>query len=233
MSILDELRSGGLQNPIAKEIQSQFSTTSILSSAEMIVLATAQSASSGIPKPPDGTIVAAQASFVSTYNTIADMIGHTDRISGVNLTGNGTLATIAKTMGAARSINGENTCDKVLGAFGSLHKQAEVINDIKSALNQYQEYIANIPAKIGVVSAVVAIKDKLVAQIASDVATLAEAQQDIVEHSIASALTSLVEDECLSTVMKSVMKQSMLNAVEEERYKLLSTIRTARYGFPS
>lgn len=229
--VLNSIRNGGFQNPISNAVQLQLNAIQIPSVAEMTGLATAQSAISGVPVPDAGVIQAAQTSALNAVNSINSLLGHTDKLSGVDLTGNGTLATIAKTANAARSINGDKSCSTVLSAFGALHKATELINDTLATINMIQSMLLDIPRQAALIPTQVAgYIAKVADQITADVEALAQAQLDVVQQSLAQHITGMLDDECLGTIAGAVMTQPMRNEVEKARQAAAEKIREARYG---
>jgi hypothetical protein len=230
--VLDAMRNGGLYNPIRSAVTNKLGSFSIPSVSELQTLATAQNLITGLPVPPAPDITAAQTAIVSAYNKISELLGHTDRLSGVNLTGNTTLATIAKTMGSARNANGDLSCDSVLGAFGALTKINEFTNKINEYIQKVEEFKQNVAGKI---TETVVIATALVAsiteQIANDVGAYAAAQLRLAEEFVANSITSLVQDECMGAILTNVMTQEMKNVVNTQIEKTATEIRKARYGY--
>jgi hypothetical protein len=230
--VLEAMRNGGLYNPIRSAVDSALGTFQIPSVAELQVLATGQSIITGLPVPPAQEIQAAQAAIVNAYNKIGDLLGHTDRISGVDLTGNTTLATIAKTMGSARNATGELSCNSVLAAFGAISKAGEFIKKIEEYIQLVEDFKQNVAAKIvETVIGVTALAAKITEQIANDVGAYAAAQLRLAEEFVANSISSLVQDECMSAILSNVMTQEMKNVVNTQIDKTATELRKARYGY--
>jgi hypothetical protein len=232
-NILNSIRSGeGFINPIANAISTTVGAFNIPSVSELQAAATAQSLVTGLPVPPAGEIIAAQAAIVNTINSINSLIGHTDRVSGVDLTGSGTLATIAKTMGAARKANGEKSCATVLGAFGAISKAQEFVNEVNTVLETINTFKNNVAGGIaGLTAATGAFITKVADQILSDTTALVNAQLQLAEAAVASSVASLVQDECMAHVMSSVMSQGLKNVVNKSIEEQALKFRKARYGY--
>lgn len=230
--VLEAMRNGGLYNPIRSAVDGALGTFQIPSVSELQVLATGQSLVTGLPVPPAQEIEAAQAAIVNTYNKIGEFLGHTDRISGVDLTGNTTLATIAKTMGSARNANGELSCSSVLAAFGAIAKAAEFIKKIEQFIQTVDEFKEDIANKIiETVVTLASIATELVQQVANDVAAYAAAQLRLAEEFVANSIASLVQDECMGAILTNVMTQEMKNVVNTQIDKTATELRKARYGY--
>lgn len=230
--VLEAMRNGGLYNPIRSAVTGTFGSFQIPSVSELQVLATGQSLITGLPVPPAPQIVAAQESLVTAYNKVNEFLGHTDRISGVDLTGNTTLATIAKTVGAARNVNGELSCSSVLAAFGALTKADEYIQKINEFIQKVEEFKANVAGRIvETVLTAVGLVAVLVEQIANDVGAFAAAQLRLAEEFVANSIASLVEDECMSAILTNVMTQEMKNVVNKQIDESAAQLRKARYGY--
>lgn len=212
--ILDQVKSGGFVNPIRSSVDSAIGSISIPTVDELRTLAQAQVDAHGGSLPNDTQLQTAHDSIVSAMNKTQDLLGHTDRISGVNLTGNGTLGTIAKTMGSARNINGDLSCSTVLSAFGSIIKSSEVIGNVVTMTNNVKEFLSDIPNQINLIPTILTdYVDAVGAQIESDIGVLAQAKMDIIQHSLANNLVELFQDECASQILSAVMTQSLKNEV--------------------
>jgi hypothetical protein len=230
--VLEAMRNGGLYNPIRSAVTGAFGSFSIPSVSELQVLATGQSLITGLPVPPAPEIVAAQEALVNSYNKINELLGHTDRLSGVDLAGNTTLATIAKTVGAARNVNGELSCNSVLAAFGALSKAGEFIKKIEEFIQKVEEFKANVAGRIiETVLTAVALASQITEQIANDIGAFAAAQLRLAEEFVANSIASLVEDECMSAILTNVMTQEMKNVVNKQIDESASQIRKARFGY--
>lgn len=231
--ILNSIRNGaGFTNPISNAISTTVGAFNIPSVSELQAAATAQSLVTGLPVPPAGEIIAAQAAIVNTVNSINSLIGHTDRISGVDLNGNGTLATIAKTMGAARKANGEQSCSTVLAAFGAIAKAQQYVDEVNGVLEELNTFKNNIAANIaGVAATTGAFITKVADQILADTTALTNAQLQLAEAAIASSVASLVQDECMAAIMSSVMSQGLKNEVNKVIESEALKFRKARYGY--
>lgn len=231
--ILDSIRNGaGFTNPIANAVSTTIGAFNIPSVSELQAAATAQSLVNGLPIPPAGQIVAAQAAIVDTVNSINALIGHSNRVSGVDLTGNSTLATIAKTMGAARKANGEQSCSTVLGAFGTIAKAQHYIDEIHAVLEEINTFKNNISSGIaGMTAKAGAFVVQVANQILSDTNSLVNAQLQLAEAAIASSVSSLVKDECMAAIMSSVMSQGLKNEVNKVIEAEALQFRKARYGY--
>jgi hypothetical protein len=148
------------------------------------------------------------------------------------LSGDSTLATIAKTMGSARKANGELSCSSVIAAFGSLAKVAELvqasataIEDAKALLADTVNNINSVPGKLQQFASVVAN------QIAADQAAFAQAKIDLVQQAVAASIVELVDDECFGSILGNVMNQKMTEEVNKVKTAARAAANKARYGF--
>jgi hypothetical protein len=231
-NILNSIRSDGFTNPIANAISTTVGAFQIPSVSELQVLATNQAAVSGLPIPPSGEVVAAQAAIVNTINTINTLIGHSDRVSGVDLSGDGTLATIAKTMGAARKINGDQSCSTVIAAFGAIAKAQEYVDEINEAFQKIEDFKQDVIGKIASTTAALGnLSTKIANQIISDTTALVNAQLQIAEAALANSVTELAQDECMGAIMSSVMSQGLKNEVNKVIAEESLKFRKAQYGY--
>lgn len=230
--IIDAIRNNGFTNPYYREVSVGLGTITMPTDAEYQALATAQFVAAGQPPPELLQIQNSYTAMTGAYNAIGDMVGHTNKLSGVNLNGNGTLATIAKTMGAARKINGELACSSMVAAFGSLAKVAELINDSNLATDRIKATLANTVANlVSNTTPLEQFKNKIASQIAADVAAQTAGQLAVTQNAIATAIVDLVDDPCLGQIILGVMNQEMTNAVNAEKVKLKDKIHKARYGY--
>jgi len=232
--ILGSIRTvgSGLTNPVSNGVSAQLATVSIPSLTELNALATSQAALYSLPVPSAGVIQTAQTAMLNAVNSANNLIGHTNRISGVDLTGNGSLATIAKTINSARSLNGDKSCSTVLAAFGAIYKAAEMVTDTLDAINTIKNALTNLPRDAAAIPGILAAYTaKIADQINNDVAALAQAQLDVAQAAVASSLVSFLEDECMSQVVSAVMTQPLRNEVEKARNETTEKIFKARYGY--
>ena len=215
--ILSKVKSGGFVNPIGSKVQSSIDSLTIPTLAEFTIMANAQYAALIPPQtyvPED--IAAAHDASISAHAKMGELIGHSNRISGVDLSGTGTLATIAKTMNAAKSINGDNSCSAVLGAFGTIQKAAELVTDTLSTVTAINNILLDIPGQIASIpNQLIDYANKVVNQIATDISYIAQAQIAIVQNSIANSLVGLFDDECSSQILSAVMTQPLKDEVSK------------------
>ena len=213
--IFSQVRSGNaFINPLSSQINAQLNSVPIPTLLDLTTAANAQAAAQGSLVPTELQLQTAHNSMVNAVNKTQDLLGHTDKLSGVNLSGTGSLATIAKTMQAAKGINGESSCSTALSAFGAITKGAELVADTVTTLGQIKSFLDDIPHQIDIIVAQTeAFSNRIVNQIASDVGALVQAQIDVVEHAVAQNMVSLFQDECASQVLAAVMAQPMRNEV--------------------
>lgn len=223
MSILEQVKSGtGLFNPLSVlsgpiGVLSGFTLQGLQDSA----ILQAQIKDIDPPNPVDVQNMFNKITMAK--DNLSQMLTHSNKISGVDLSGAGTLATIAKTMSSARTATGQSSCQSVLDAFGSITDAAAIINEVAGIMklvemltNDIDLVIANLP------SALEALANRIAQRIIADQAALANAQLELAQNMIASSLAGLFDDECAGAVLAGVMTQEMKNAVEEERKKLMS-----------
>lgn len=213
--ILSQVKSGvGFNNPLSSRVNSALNSVAIPSLVDLTAMANAQAILQSVPAPTQNQLELAHNSVVAAINKTNDLLGHTDKLSGVNLSGSGTLATIAKTMQSARNISGESSCSTVLGAFGSLQNAANLISDSVTTIDSIKSFLEDIPNQIAAIPAIAeAYANRITQQIASDVGVLAQAQIEVIEHAVAQNLVSLFQDECASQVLAAVMTQDMKTEV--------------------
>lgn len=223
--ILSQVRAGGFVNPITTGTQAVLSSFTLPTLSSLTAMANAQALANGTIAPNSTQLTSALSSMTNAYNSTQDLLGHTDKLSGVNLSGNGSLATIAKTMQSARNLNGDLSCATVLGAFGAIQNAAELISstiqtikDMKAFLEDIVNEISNLPGKLE------AYINKVAQQIASDVAVLVQAQLDVLQNVLAQGMASLSLDPCTSQILSAVMTQPMKNEVD----KVTDAIKTKK-----
>lgn len=219
--ILSQVRVGGFINPLAEPITSAFSGIVIPDVSALTALATVQANAQGVPVPSSGSIIAAQTSMTNVINSSNNLLGHTNRISGVDLTGNGTLATIAKTMQSAKTINGETSCATILGAFGAITNAANLITESIEAANKIKQLLLDIPGMINSIPAALdTYINKVANQVASDLQILAQGQLDVLQANISQVMVSLFDDECTGAILGAVMTQPMRDEVDKVATKV-------------
>jgi len=213
--ILSKVKSSAaFTNPLSSQVNAALSTLNVPSLVDLTTLANAQALAQGSVVPTELQLQTAYNSVINATGKVNDLLGHTDKLSGVNLSGDGTLATIAKTMQAAKGINGESSCSTALAAFGAITKAAELISSTVDTIKGIQTFLDDIPNQIDIVVAQTeAFANKVVNQIADDVGALAQARIDIIEHNVAQSMVALFQDECASQVLAAVMTQPMKNEV--------------------
>lgn len=214
-NILKDIQNGGFQNPITKGINSAYNNLIIPTygnfAASVLVQATEQSAT----PPGSEQILEAHTKITNAYNKINELLGHTDRISGVDLASNGNLATISQVMNSAKRINDSGSCAAVLNAFGSIMNAGDLISSTNGIIQDIQDLLNDTLANINsITSKVDNYVSKVAAQIASDVAALATAQADVIRHSVAANMVDLHLDPCTSQILKEVMGVTLNNSVQ-------------------
>jgi hypothetical protein len=225
--MFEEVKSGAaFNNPLSKIDTSKLTLPSF---SELKTEAKKQAALYGLDTPSDDKIIAAQESVTKAYNSTMEMIGHGDRISGVNIHGDSNLITIAKTMQSAKDINGELACDTVMSAFGSIAKAAEMINEVTELGNNIKSFLENIPAQIDALpAAAAALAVKVSDQVLDDVNTFAQAKITVTQFAIAANLPNLFGDPCLGAIMGAVasdnLKREVNKNIEETKKKVSSSI---------
>lgn len=222
--ILSQIKSGGFVNPIGSKVQSTIDSISIPTLEDFTTIANAQYAALVPPQSPvPENIASAHQAVSNAYSKMGDLIGHSDRLSGVDLMGSGSLATIAKTMNAAKSINGESSCSTVLGAFGAIQNAAELATDTLNTAMSIKNLLLDIPGQItSIPGQLETYANKIANQIISDVTHLAQAQIAVAQNAVAQGITSLFDNECTSQILSSVMAQPLKNEVEKLSAELKS-----------
>lgn len=229
--VLNQVKSGGFVNPISSKVQVTLDQLTIPTLQQFKDSAAIQYAAASLPVAPALNLEAAYSKITDSYNQINELLGHSDRLSGVNLSGNGTLATIAKTMTYAKSVNGENSCASVLAAFGTIMKANELVSDTLNTIFAIKSLIDDIPRQIDAIPGQLqAYAEKISSQIIDDGAALAAGQITLLQNSVAQNLVSLFQDECAAQILSSVMGQEMKNEVEKVSNSAKSAAANAIFG---
>lgn len=206
----------GFQNPIRTGTTAVLNGLVIPGIPELTVMANAQALLKGVSPPSTNQIETAQASITEAYNKTQSLLGHSDRISGVNLSGDNTIAAIARTMQTAKTVNGENTCSTVLKAFGAIQKAAEMVTDVVTTINAIKSFLEDIPGAIDSIPGIcAAYATKIGIQVANDVAALVQAQVDNLHHAVAQNIASLFSDPCIGQIMGTVLTADMHSEVSK------------------
>lgn len=230
--ILEKVKSGGFQNPIRNGVMDSMATFKTYTVDELTALANAQHlVNPSVPFPTGGQIETLAQSIIGIENSIKSLLDHSDRISGVNLAGNGTIATIARTMNAAKNINGEKSCSTVLAAFGAIQNAADLVTSTVDTITAVKKIIDDIPGQIATMPSVLAnYATTITSQIAADVGVLAQAKLNVIEHAISNSLVELLQDECASQILSAVMTNDLKNEVNTVISKTKADADSAIYG---
>jgi len=215
--ILDQIKSGSaFTNPLAS-LSSAADKLSTYDVASLTAIANSQDI---VPNAVDIQNLVNKITLAK--DNLSLMVGHSNKISGVDLTGTGNLATIAKTMAAARTANGSNSCQTVIDAFGSIADAASIVNEVAEVMklvdmieNNFSQAMSSLPSSLETIA------NRLAQQMIADKAALANAQLELAQHAIATTISGIMKDECAAAVMSGVMTQTMKNAINAERDNLL------------
>lgn len=215
--ILKSIQGGGLKNPLSG-ITTQLNRFPIPTLGELTSLASIQAAAQGIAAPSSALLQSAHSQlngFVSSANQLLD---HSNKLSGVDLTGNQHLGAIASVMTANRVSDGTSICDGVLAAFGAIMKAAEFLKGITDSINSLIAFIEDIPNKINqMIDQLTSMVNKIMTQIQNDLNALANAMVALAQKAIANVIGSLLDDPCFGQVIGAVAgveMQGELNKVK-------------------
>jgi hypothetical protein len=220
--IMGQVRAGGFMNPMSSHLNSALTKIKPPSLAELTTMANEQYTLAGLGVPDSGQIQSAVNSMNKAFDATQNMLGHTNKLSGVDLSSD-VMSVVAKTMNSAKSITGEKSCSTVLAAFGSLQNIANNIQETIAAVEEVEAFIKDIPNQIAALPAKLEnYANNVTQQIVADVGVLAEARLVLLQNSISQSLVSLVDDECLSAVMGGIMSQPLKDEVSKVTSELAS-----------
>lgn len=158
----------------------------------------------------------AATTFGSMESELDNLLAHTDRLSGVNMAGEGGLGNMAQIMGVARTVAGESSCDSFNSAFGAIAKAAAIISKILEIIQKIKDFLADPFALINnMIAALQGMAQDMINQIASDLLAFAEGKLLAIANALASALTGLIGDPCFAGIMKTVMTDKMSAEIDK------------------
>jgi hypothetical protein len=207
--IFKEVRAGGFRNPMAANLNVALASFTPPSLAEFTAMAQAQAIATGATMPDSGQLQAAINSINSASNSVQNLLGHTNKLTGVDMSSD-VMTIVAKTMNAAKTATGEKSCATVLSAFGALQNMAGIVTDTVNAIHTMEVLMADIPRQIAAIPAQIeAYANKLEQQVITDVAALAQARIVVAQNAIAAHLVTLVDDECVGAIFAGLMTEPL------------------------
>lgn len=204
--------NSAFNNPFSASINASLTAfNAVPNAAGLVATSTAQ----GSP------ITLTQAnSAVTTINqaitTINQFRTHSDKLSGINIGEGTTLGSIASVMASQRTISENSLCSTFLSAFGAIVNAAALIAKIGQLVLETERFLGNIGGYLNnYIQIVNQIANDLTDQIAADLEAFAAAQTFMNQSAIASAINSLIDDECFSQVLGAIATQPLKNKVYE------------------
>lgn len=210
--IFNQIKGGSISNPLGPALNSLLSTIQIPNQAALTALASAQASALGVPAVSDTQIGQAVAAINSVIAQSSALLGHTNQLSGVDLSSNNTLSTIARTMQLSKTINGQSDCSGMLGAFGAITNAALFVAAAFAMVATIANFIKNIPANINAMLNQASIyAQNIINQLVADAEALAAAAIAVGTQALAQSLAHLFNDPCMGGVIASIAGQGLLD----------------------
>lgn len=137
--------------------------------------------------------------------TIAKFTGHTNRLSGLTMTGGVdaiNFATISSVLATVQKYgNDGSACELIFGAFGAIVKAAQYITDIMGLIAKIEnidELASQLPDVID------NLVNALENQMTTDTAVFVSAQITALQYAAAAALTELSGNPCISEIISII-----------------------------
>jgi len=172
--------------------------------------------------------ISTDPAVINAFNKIQALLEHTDRLSGVDLVGDGTnLMTVAKTAQAARDIDDKETENLVFACFGTIVHFPE--NYIK-----FVEFVTAVAGGGDLTEIANTFATDIDNQVIGDIEAYTKCKILVIQFSVASNLLSCNTDVDLSVVMNLVMtdklKTEVSKALEASKKKVSLTIYDESLG---
>lgn len=154
---------------------------------------------------------------ITTLDTaLDDMLDHTDKLSGVSLTGglnSMNFSTISSVVSTVQKYgNDGSACELVNAAFGMIVKVGEFVDD----MNVLYGRLVNLALAPDVLALEIDnFKAKILSQIQADLLTFANAQITALQYAAAAALTELVDNPCIGEIIAIVGTDELRNATNQ------------------
>jgi hypothetical protein len=222
--IFKKVSNNGLVNPLGKELSKALITITPPELAELTQLAQEQAALTGAAVPDSGQIQAAILAIKTAKTSTENMLSHTNKLSGVDISSD-VFTVVAKTMNGAKSITGEKSCANVLAAFGAIQNMAAIVTDTIKSIKLVEEFLLDIPGQIAALPGQLnAYASQLESQIIKDAAALTQARIVITQNAIATHLVTLISDPCVSEIIAGVMTAPL----KKEVVKVVDKLKTVQ-----
>lgn len=152
--------------------------------------------------------------FETIVEKIDDLVNHTDKLSGVDITGDTGLGNMAQIMTIARAVSGESSCSEFNKAFGAITQSVVIIAAIVALISLIQDFLEN-PEEIAdeLLDKLESMANQIVSQIASDLLAYSNGRLLAIANALASSIASLVDDPCFSGVIETIATDTMKDAI--------------------
>lgn len=213
--IFSLVQSGtAFSNPVAGAATAATAAlTAIPDAATLYTLAQSQPGGGSITMPQINGAVTAINQAIAAINNFRS---HTDKLSGIDTSQGTTLGAIAQAMAAQRTISEDSLCSTFLGAFGAIVNAAQFIALLGAIARDADNFMDNIPGYINTfIQQLTQVVANITDQITADVNMFLAAQTFLIQHALAAAINSLIDDECFSEVLGAIATQPLKNKVFE------------------
>lgn len=211
--IFREVRAGGFRNPLDTQLNAALVKFTPPTLIELTALAQAQATATGKVMPTPDQLEIAFNSMTNAVNSVQDLLGHTNKMSGVDMSSD-VMTIVAKTMNAAKTATGEKSCSTVLSAFGALQNMSQIVKETTETIKLVEDFLKDIPGEINKIPAKIeAYANKIAEQVVTDMSALATARVIVAQNAIAAHLVTLVEDECMGAIFSAMLTEPLKKEV--------------------
>lgn len=157
-------------------------------------------------------------SIASSFETVKDqidvLVNHSDKLSGVDITGDIGLGNMAQIMTIARAVSGESSCSTFNKAFGVITQSKTIIASILSLIDKIVDFLSD-PEAIAdeLLNKLESVANNIISQVASDLQAYAEGALLAIANALASSISSLIDDPCFSGVIGTIATDTMKEAI--------------------
>lgn len=155
--------------------------------------------------------------FTTMLEQVTNFASHTDKLSGVDISGDIGLGNMAQIMTVARAVSGESSCTEFNKAFGAIANASIIIALIAELISKIQNFLEN-PEEIvdELLDKLEGMANQLVSQIASDLQAFAQGKLLAIANALSSAITGLISDPCFSAVINQIATDEMKNQIQSQ-----------------
>lgn len=153
--------------------------------------------------------------FTDMISEIDELVNHTDKLSGVDISGDTGLGNMAQIMTVARAVSGESSCSEFNKAFGAIAQSAVIIALIMALIDKIMDFLEN-PEEIvdELLEKLEGMINQIVDQIASDLEAYAQGALIAIANALSSSISGLISDPCFSAIFDQIASDEMKSQIE-------------------